>query len=103
MTSKCKTLIFAVLSVLWLGGYGLPALGGQGRAGALSTEDETIQPNTRRHFDTAEAAVAALVSALDQDDVDALLDMFGRDNADLVLGSIRQAAGRASAGQSAGE
>jgi len=60
-----------------------------GQAGALSMEDEatdeSIAPNTRRHFDTAEAA--ALVSALDKDDVDALLDIFGRDYADLVLGS----------------
>jgi hypothetical protein len=86
MTSKYRTFIFAGISVLWLGGYGLPALGGQGQAGALSMEEAT-HPNTRRHFDTAEAAAAALVSALDRDDVDALLDIFGRDNADLVLGS----------------
>jgi hypothetical protein len=38
-------------------------------------------------FATPNAAVSALKAALAKDDVDALLDIFGRDHADIVLGA----------------
>jgi hypothetical protein len=59
---------------------------------------EQEQPATgappRTRFDTPEAAAAALRRALSRNDTQALLDLFGRDHADLVLGTD-PAAGRA--------
>jgi len=39
------------------------------------------------NFPTANAAVSALQAALAKDDVDALVEIFGREHADIVLGA----------------
>src|SRR5690349_11053298 len=79
MTGLMRCLVLLAVLIGWHAPAACALVAAQDRPAAEAAPQD--------RFETPEAAAAALRLALSRDDTEALLDMFGRDHADLVLGT----------------